>query len=80
MAWTQTQLDALDQAIAEGVTVVRYEDKTVEYRSLKEMMQIRQLMREELGVVGDAAGGRLYARFSKGLSDDSDGGSFDVNE
>ena len=37
MAYTQTQLDALDVAIAEGVLTVSYDGRTVTYRSLNEM-------------------------------------------
>lgn len=48
MAWTQTQLDALNEAIASGVTTVSHNGKTVTYRSLKEMMELRDRMQWEL--------------------------------
>lgn len=41
MAWTQSQLDALDAAIASGVRQVDFGDKRVMYGSLVEMMQAR---------------------------------------
>ncbi len=37
MAYTQTQLEALETALARGEKMVRYEDKLVEYRSVDEL-------------------------------------------
>lgn len=65
MAYTTEQLNALDAAIAEGALTVKYQDKQVTYRSLDEMIRIRNLMRDELGLNG-ASGGRRFASFSKG--------------
>lgn len=48
MAFTQSQLDALDAAIAEGVLVVKYADKEVTYRSLNDMLRIRELMAKDV--------------------------------
>lgn len=48
MAFTQEQLDALETAIATGTTSVKYEDKVVTYRSLTEMLQLRDLIRRKL--------------------------------
>jgi len=68
MAWTQTQLDALDVAIVSGSLRVRYSDREVMYRSLDEMIRIRDLMRADLGLLGDNGGrSHMYAGFSKGL-------------
>jgi hypothetical protein len=66
MAWTQTDLDALEAAIAQGALRVRYSDKEVQYRSLAEMLQIRDMMRQELGL-NSPGGRRLLAKHSKGL-------------
>jgi hypothetical protein len=65
MAYTQQQLTALDAAISEGALTVRYADKQVTYRSLDEMLRIRKMMRDEMGLSSD--GGIVYASFSKGL-------------
>jgi hypothetical protein len=65
MAYTIEQLNALDAAIAEGALTVKYQDKSVQYRTLDEMMRIRKLMQKELGLLGDT-GGRKLASFSKG--------------
>jgi hypothetical protein len=64
MAYTQIQLDALEAAIAEGTLKVEYGDKKVEYRSLNEMIRIRDLMKAELD--GLPKQKRTYGAFSKG--------------
>lgn len=64
--FTQDMLDKLNEAIATGALIVRYADKTVQYRSLSEMLQTRAIMMEELGLT-KPSGGRLYAKFNKGL-------------
>lgn len=65
MAWTLDNLTALEDAIAQGVTQVMYGNKLVIYRSLDEMMKLRQTMRQELGL--NTAPKRLFAKHSKGL-------------
>jgi hypothetical protein len=50
MAWTTEQLAALEDAIAQGALRVRYADKEVEYRSLAEMMQLRDNMQTALSL------------------------------
>lgn len=64
MAYTQTQLDALEAAIAEGALKVEYGDKKVEYRSLNEMIRIRDVIKAALE--GLPAQRRTYASHSKG--------------
>lgn len=49
--YTLKQLENLEKAIAQGVTRVTYNDKTVEYRSLDEMNKLRQLMMKDLGLI-----------------------------
>jgi len=48
MAYTQAHLDAVERAIARGEKTVRYADRTVEYRSVDELVQARDLIRTEL--------------------------------
>ena len=68
MAWTESDLIILEKAIAQGATRVKYADKEVEYRTLTEMMTIRDNIRTELGLNGtDANPGRKFAAFSKGI-------------
>lgn len=67
MAYTVDQLTALDSAIAQGTRSVKYGDKWVEYRSLDEMLRIRDAMREELGLNANKRSNRKFASFNKGL-------------
>jgi len=71
MAFTQAQLDALEEAIAEGVLTVKYIDKTITYRSLKEMLALREIMRKDLGVTISQPS-RTKMEFNKGLEDIDD--------
>ena len=50
MAFTQAQLDALEASITQGTTKVKYQDREVTYRTLDEMIRLRNLMRAELGL------------------------------
>lgn len=66
MAWTIEQYNTLNDAIAQGVTQVMYGNKLVIYRSLNEMMTLRDAMKRELGLA--KAPKRLFASHSKGLN------------
>ncbi|MNJ74411.1 hypothetical protein D3C77_713400 [compost metagenome] len=55
MAYTQKHLDAVERAIARGEKVVRYTDRTVEYRSIDELLKARDVIRTSLT---EAAGPR----------------------
>lgn len=63
-SWTQTDLDRICNAIAQGSLTVQYQDKRVTYRSLDEMLKIKQLIEQELGL--KKKNGRVYAEHSKG--------------
>jgi hypothetical protein len=65
-SYTQADYDAISAAIAEGVTEVRMGDRTVRYRSLNEMMRVKQMMARELGLVRRP--NRTFATFRKGLA------------
>ena len=65
MAWTQTQLDNLEDAIAKGVLEIKYNDKVIKYRSLKEMITIRNETRKSLGQVKNPS--RLLIETDKGI-------------
>ena len=64
--YTMAQYQRLCEAIAEGALIVKHENKTVEYRSLDDMLRIKSLMERDLGLV-QANGGRRVAEFCKGL-------------
>lgn len=71
--FTIERLEALEAAIAEGVTRVKYTDKEIEYRSLDDMLKARDLIRGKLGLKkscgspGLFGGKRITAVHSKGL-------------
>lgn len=68
MAYTSTQLEDLEAAMAQGVLMVQYGDKTITYRSLKEMQILRDVMRRELGIATPSQ--RKVATFDKGIFED----------
>ncbi len=62
--FTQADLDALNDAIKSGVNDVYYGDKRVSYRSIDEMIRVRDLMRRDLGL---STGGYVKTEFKKGI-------------
>ena len=64
--WTAEDLKNLEEAIAQGIKEVKYHDKEIVYRSLDEMLQIRNEIRKCLGLV-KCGGGRIFAKASKGI-------------
>jgi hypothetical protein len=79
MAFSQDDLDALEDAIKSGAEEVQYRDKKIKYRSLEKMLSLRDLMRRELGLTGDATTAIVYPTTAKGFDGSSSGG-FDTNE
>lgn len=63
--FTLEGLTALNEAIITGTRRVRYADKEVEYRTLAEMLALRDVMRRELGLVKGTV--RVYPNHSKNL-------------
>ena len=62
--YTQEQLDQLNEAIAQGARSVWYGDKRIDYRSLDDMIRIKNLMEAALGVKKGT--GRNFADYRKG--------------
>ena len=48
MSFTQKHLDAVESAIARGEKTVRYADRTVEYRTVDELLKARDQIRTSL--------------------------------
>ncbi|QIH07155.1 MULTISPECIES: hypothetical protein [unclassified Pseudomonas] len=48
MSFTQKHLDAIEAAIARGEKTVRYVDRTVEYRTVDELLRAREEIRGSL--------------------------------
>ena len=67
MAFTQSQLDALEAAIASGTLEVRTGDKSVRYHSLDEMIKLRDVIRNQLNA--DAQTPTSRARFASFVRD-----------
>lgn len=68
MPFTTDELAAVEKAIATGATRVKYADKEVEYRSLSELYNLREQIKDELGLNGTLQNkGRRYASFDKGI-------------
>ena len=67
MAFTQAQLDALDAAIASATLRVTYDGKTVEYRSMDDLIRARAVVAGALQrEAGQAPDRSSYASFSRG--------------
>ena len=67
MAWTQSDLDAIDRAIASGELTVHFADRSVTYRSLDELLKIRALIKDDLQSQAGTAPERFsLAKTSKG--------------
>ncbi|MEO7362128.1 MAG: hypothetical protein ABI120_17495 [Gemmatimonadaceae bacterium] len=68
MTWTADDLIAIDATIKSGSLRVKYADREVQYRSLDELMRIRNLIIGETAVVPSSGlGGFVYVGFDKGL-------------
>lgn len=60
MAWTQSDLDAIDKAIASGELTVHFADRSATYRSADELFKIRALIKGDL----QSQSGSVPERFS----------------
>lgn len=62
MAFTQTDLDAIDAAIASGELTVSHNGRTVTYRSVGELLRARQTVQTLLSAAqtGSAGGPRRF--------------------
>jgi len=67
MAFTQTQLDALETAIAAGTLEVSVGDKKVRYHSLDEMIRLRDIIKNQLAT--DSQTQRSRASFATFMKD-----------
>jgi hypothetical protein len=68
MAFTTTQLAALEQAIGQGELEVSYDGKTVKYRSMDELLKAYDFVRTKLIEDGTITSSRRrvsYASFNK---------------
>lgn len=61
MAFTQSDLDALNAAIASGAKRVRFQTHEVEYQSVSEMLRARDLIKSELEAAPNT--GAIFAKY-----------------
>lgn len=74
MTWNATDLEAIEQAIASGVTSVRHSDgKEVRYRSISDLIKARDIIAASL------SGKRGYRKRTLQVNVDSNLGSFGDN-
>lgn len=63
MAFTQSDLDAIDAAIASGALTVRSSDgKQVTYRSIEELTRARKVVADSIAAASTTAT-RMYPRY-----------------
>lgn len=63
MAWQQADLTAIEQAISTGAKRVRFQTHEVEYPSPKEMLLVRDRIKQELDQSLSSGGGAIYAEY-----------------
>ena len=68
MAWTQTDIDALERAIAvgRGARSMTFADQSITFNSLAEMLELLATMKQAVAVAAGTPSTR-YAAFSKGV-------------
>lgn len=57
MSWTQSDVDAIDTAIKNATLSVRLGDKTVQYRSMDDLLKARALAVSEVAKAAAASQG-----------------------
>jgi hypothetical protein len=67
MSFTAEDLAAIERALAEGTVRVRYADREVTYRSVDELVRLRNLIAGEIKSTGSGIAAH-YPTFSKGLT------------
>ncbi|SEF44185.1 hypothetical protein SAMN04515663_101383 [Alcanivorax sp. DSM 26293] len=61
MAYTQSDLDRIEAAIATGTLRITHNGKTTEFRSLNEMIRVRDLIKGELATGSTTPARQHYA-------------------
>ena len=62
MTWTQTDLDAIEAAIASGELTVVYADKRITYRSIAELQEARRTIAAKVETTRPVMQRRLRTR------------------
>ena len=74
MSYTQDDLIAINEAITTGATNVKIDGREIGYRPLKELLQIKKMIQDDLAGTSDATSetvqpARIQATYSKGRSE-----------
>lgn len=69
MAWSQTDVDNLKQAIADGrgARSITFENQTIVFNSLTEMLNLLSVMQAEVNAAAGTSQRTRYAATSKGV-------------
>lgn len=69
MAWTQSDADALERAIADGrgARTISFSDQTVTFNSLDEMLKLLAVMRAAVAAAAGRGSRTRFAVVSKGV-------------
>lgn len=69
MAWTQTDVDNLKQAIADGrgARTITFSDQSISFNSIPEMLQLLSVMQQEVNTAAGRSKSIRYAATSKGF-------------
>ena len=70
--FSQAGLDAIEEAIGGGFLEVEYDGKKIRYRTLDELLRIRNLIRQRLGKT-DPTPKRVLFKYSREKSTDVEG-------
>jgi len=69
MAYTQTDLDAINAAIASGTLSVSFSDRSVTYRSIDSLLKAKRIIEAELASTS-VTSARMYPRRQVATFDD----------
>lgn len=64
MAWTQSDLDKIEKAIATGARRVRFQTHEVEYQSTGDMLKARDVIKAALST--NDSGGVMFVEYGGG--------------
>jgi hypothetical protein len=71
--FSEAGLTAIEEAIAGGYLEVEYDNKKIRYRTLDQLLQVRNLIRSRLGKV-EPGGGRVLMKYQRDGSGSTEGG------
>jgi hypothetical protein len=69
LPWSQSDIDALKAAIAEGkgARQITFADQTIVFHSITEMLELLAAMQNDVAAAGESTSSVRYAATSKGI-------------